>query len=203
MKPFTMKSVWNTAKQLILAIAVMVTLVYTGLLSGVSNAANYALLEMGLMDVDVNQKPLAQTFDYNFTVSDLKDERLDINALRGKVIFLNLWATWCGPCRAEMPSIQELYDSVDHNKVAFVMLSIDNPEQQAKVERYIKDKQFSFPVYMPSSELPKLLKVRSIPTTFVIGVDGKVKLKHAGTANYATKDFREFLNDLAAQPSPN
>ena len=116
--------------------------------------------------------------------------------LKGKVIFLNLWATWCGPCRLEMPSIQNLYNSVDKDKVAFVMLSLDQENQEGKIIQFIKDKGFTFPVYQPASALPNLLRVTTIPTTFIISPDGKVKSKKTGMANYDTEEMREFLKSL-------
>lgn len=196
------KKIWTNIKPFVIAIAVLVVLRYTGLMSGLTYYANTALVKTGMMDIRPEKDLAAKDFDYDFHLRDLKDNNLDVNALKGKVIFLNLWATWCGPCRAEMPSIQELYDSIGHEKVAFVMLSLDNPEHQNKIERFIADKKFTFPVYQPASALPKLLQVSSIPATFVIGVDGKVKLKKVGTANYSTEGFRKFLRELTEEKAP-
>ena len=140
----------------------------------------------------------SQSFDYNFIMKDLEGNKVDMKDLKGKVIFINLWATWCGPCRVEMPSIQNLYNSVDNDKVAFVILSLDQQGHEQKVVQYIRDKEFNFPVYYPASPLPKLLRVNTIPTTFIIGPDGKVKSKKTGMANYDTEEMREFLKGLSA-----
>ena len=137
-----------------------------------------------------------QAFSYDFTVRDMQGKKLDMQELKGKVIFLNLWATWCGPCRVEMPSIQNLYNSVDKDKVAFVMLSLDQEDQQPKIVKFVDDKEFTFPVYLPASPLPKLLRVTTIPTTFIISPDGKVMSKKVGMANYDTDEMRDFLQDL-------
>ena len=96
-----------------------------------------------------------------------------------------------------MPSIQTLYNSVDKEKVAFVMLSLDQENQTRKVEQFINSKQFTFPVYLPASPLPKLLRVNTIPTTFIIGPDGKVASKKTGMANYDTEEMRLFLKELS------
>lgn len=140
-----------------------------------------------------------EAFNYSFTVKDMKGNVVNFEELKGKVIFLNLWATWCGPCRVEMPSIQSLYNSIDKDKVVFVMLSLDSPQNFNKVERYIEDKDFSFPVYVVDKGLTNQLQVPSIPTTFVIGKDGKIKKKEVGTANYDTPKFKQFLNTLSEQ----
>lgn len=180
-------------------LVVVLVLRYTGILSGMSFLAQQALVDSGAMDIDPEGNVTAQNFHYDFSVRNLDDQVIDVNTFKGKVIFLNMWATWCGPCRAEMPSIQELYHSIDHEKVAFIMLSLDFDENRPKVVRYVKDRSFTFPVYQPASPLPNQLQVPSIPTTFVIGKDGKVKMKKVGTANYSTEKFRKFLEELVAE----
>jgi thiol-disulfide isomerase/thioredoxin len=107
-----------------------------------------------------------------------------------------VWATWCGPCRAEMPSIQGLYNSIDHSKVEFIMLAVDQKDPYQRVPAYVKDKGYNFPVYYPAGDLPSLLRVSSIPATFVISKEGKVVFREAGAANYDTDEFRSFLQKL-------
>ncbi len=184
-----------------LAVAILVVVLrYTGAISGISFLTQSALFQTGLMDYNPeDSNPVAADFDYNFTMKDLYGNDVDAGQFRDKVIFLNLWATWCGPCRVEMPSIQKLYESVDKEKVVFVMLALDSEETRSKVSKYIDDKGFTFPVYVPYEYLPKQLQVRTIPTTFIIGKDGKIKTKKTGTANYDTKKFRAYINDLANQ----
>lgn len=156
-------------------ILLFLVLRYTGILSGVSYLANTALMKTGVMDIAPENNMGAGSFNYHFTIKDLQGREISAEQFKGKVLFLNLWATWCGPCRLEMPSIQELYNKTDHDKVAFVMLAIDTDESREKVTSYIRSKQFSFPVYQPAGSLPGQLHVSTIPTTFVIGADGKVK----------------------------
>ena len=179
-------------------IGIFFVLKVTGLGAQISVLTQSALLKAGVMDIEPDNSAVIkeQTFSYDFAVKDLEGKRIDMKDLKGKVIFLNLWATWCGPCRVEMPSIQALYNSVDKDKVAFVMLSLDQEDQHPKIVKFIDDKEFTFPVYMPASPLPKLLRVNTIPTTFIISPDGKVKSKHTGMANYDTEEMRSFLNSL-------
>jgi thiol-disulfide isomerase/thioredoxin len=200
-KNLKVKKIFQIAKPWITIIMVFVVLRYSGLLSGLSFVANQALVQSGVMDIDPEGNVTVQNFKYDFTIRDLNDKVIDVSTFKGKVIFLNMWATWCGPCRAEMPSIQQVYDSVDHEKIAFIMLSLDVAENQTKVAGYVRDKSFTFPVYQPASALPNQLQVPTIPTTFVIGKDGKVKMKKSGTANYATEGFIKFLKDLSDEPA--
>lgn len=192
-------SAWKYIKPWLTIVVVIVVLRYTGILSGISFLTNSALLKTGLMNINPENNLAAKEFDYNFQLKDLEGKKIDAKTLKGKVIFINLWATWCGPCRVEMPSIQELYNKVDHDKIIFVMLSLDTDENHHKIMKYVKANEFSFPVYQPTGSLPEQLQVTSIPTTFVIGKDGKIEMKKSGTANYDTEKFQKFLKDLTAK----
>jgi thiol-disulfide isomerase/thioredoxin len=183
-------------KPLAAAAVVITFLHYTGLMSSVSYASQWALLATGLRDASDEPAPEEVDFDYQFSIKDLGDQKFQFDQFKGKVVFLNLWATWCGPCRAEMADIQKLYTKIDHEKIAFVMLSIDRDSDKRKVVSYLKDRQFTFPVYMPSGYLPSQLKVPAIPTTFIISADGKIARKEVGAMNYDTPKFRKFLEQL-------
>jgi thiol-disulfide isomerase/thioredoxin len=174
-------------------VVILLVLRYTGLLSGLSVVTQGALIKTGMMDIQPENNLAAQPFNYNFTIRDLEGKEVNMSDFKGKVIFLNLWATWCGPCRAEMPSIQELYNKVDHEKVAFVILSLDTDENAPKISRYVNEHKFTFPIFRPNGPMPNQLRVSMIPTTFVVGTDGKIKMKKSGAANYATEDFEKFL----------
>ncbi len=187
----------TTLKPWLITLAVFLVLRYTGALGGITYVTQSALMKTGILNFKPEVMPDATAFDYDFELTDLKGNKVHFSEFKNKVVFLNMWATWCGPCRAEMPSIQKLYNSVDNDEVVFVMLSIDKKENQDKVVKYVADKEFTFPVYMPAGSVPGQLQVPTIPTTFVIGKDGKVKAKKVGTANYDTDKFREFLGELA------
>ena len=194
----TLKNLAVSVKPWVIFIGIFFVLKVTGLGREVSMLAQTALLKAGVVDIEPeNDSPKEQSFSYDFSVKDLDGKTLDMSDLKGKVIFLNLWATWCGPCRVEMPSIQNLYNAVDPEKIAFVMLSLDQENDRAKIRKFVSDKEFSFPVYQPATPLPKLLRVTTIPTTFIISPDGKVKSKKTGMANYDTDEMREFLKQLS------
>jgi thiol-disulfide isomerase/thioredoxin len=197
----SLKKVWGFLKPMATVGLIVLVLQYTGLMSSVSFITGSALMKTGVMDIDVEGEGELpeKNFDYNFDIRDMDGSTVNMSSYKGKVVFINLWATWCGPCRVEMPSIQELYNHVDKDKIIFVMLSLDTEENQPKVTKYIREKGFSFPVFQPASQLPRQLQVGSIPTTVVIGKDGKIKMKKVGTANYATSEFQNFLNELTAQ----
>ena len=104
---------------------------------------------------------------------------------------MNMWATWCPPCIAEMPDIHELYKDVASEDIVFVMLSLDDDPQKAK--DFIAQKKYTFPVYFLNSPLPKVYSSNSIPTTYVISPEGKIVSKNYGMANYNNSSFKKFL----------
>ena len=180
-----------------LAWGVVVFVLYlSGALQQLGSFAQTAVIHSGLVNASAagNSKT---PFDYNFTLKDLSGKKMEFKDLQGKVIFLNLWATWCGPCRSEMAAIQKLYEGIDKDKVSFVMLSLDKDEHVEKVKAYISSRSFTFPVYMPSGYLAEHLQVPSIPTTFVISKEGIVDLKEVGMKNYNTAKFKKYLENLA------
>ncbi|HEY0740190.1 MAG TPA: TlpA disulfide reductase family protein [Chryseosolibacter sp.] len=189
-----------TLKPWFVTIALVLILRYTGAISGISYVAQSAAMKTGLMDADteLNTKK-REAFDYRFTVKDLEGNTVNMEKFKGKVVFLNLWATWCGPCRAEMPSIEALYKTMENDEVVFILLSLDRAENFNKVVKYVDDRDFTFPVYVVDRGLPEQLQVPSIPTTFVIGKDGTIQRKEVGTANYDTPKFKQFLKTLSEE----
>lgn len=193
------RKVATAVKPWALFIGIFFLLKVTGIGNQLSVFTQSALVKAGVVDVDPETLVVRNAdFDYSFTLKDLDGNKLNMEELKGKVLFINLWATWCGPCRAEMPSIQKLYERVDKDKVAFVMLSLDREGEERKIADFIEKKQFTFPVYQPASPLPAQLRVNTIPTTFIISPDGKIVTKKTGMANYDTEEMREFLRELGS-----
>lgn len=165
----------------------------TGLWGSASATAQMLVLKTGLLNADAEIEKTPASFDYNFTIKDLKGNKISFDQYKGKVIFINLWATWCGPCKAEMPGIQSLSEKLKDNPIEFVMLSIDKEAALPKVVTYLENNQYTFPVFRPHGYLPDQLQVPSIPTTFIISKDGKILMKEVGTRNYNTNKMAEFL----------
>lgn len=194
-----MTKLLNSIKSISITLLLVLVLHTTGILSAVTVQAQSLLLRTGLLNA--NPEPSTpEYFPYEFNLKTIEGKIIRMDSLKGKVVFLNLWATWCGPCRAEMPAIQKLYASLPYENMAFVMLSIDKKGEETKIEKYLEKQGFTFPVYRPTfageNSIPDLLKVPSIPTTFVIDKEGYVVYKNVGTANYNTKKFKNFLEGL-------
>ncbi len=138
-------------------------------------------------------------YPHDLSLRTLEGETIQLSELRGKVVFLNQWATWCPPCRAEMPAIEKLYKSVDKNKIAFVMLSLDDSEEKAR--NFVREKAFTFPVYQPAGPLPAAFASEAIPTTLILDSKGQIVQRIEGIANYDTDEFRRYLLSLSGSPS--
>lgn len=192
----------KTKKSLIeygIIVAIFAGLYITGLHTEVLGFLQRGILATGLMDPKIEKDP-ALVENKKLTVADLsmslinsKGESLEMEDLKGKVIFLNIWATWCPPCVAEMPGINKLYNDIDKDKVAFVLLSVDQDFQKAV--DYNNKKGYDFEVYDTTTGIPDMFLSQSIPTTYVINSRGELVLTHMGMGDYDTDDFRQFLID--------
>lgn len=122
-----------------------------------------------------------------------------LNAAKGKVVVVNLWATWCPPCRAEMPDLNAFYKEADKDTVAFLSFSVDNPEELEKTVRpYVAKQHLAFPVYVLKNpdldELSKKLGVElegAIPTTIVYNREGKPSKPWVG--GISTKELKNLV----------
>ncbi|TVQ66206.1 MAG: TlpA family protein disulfide reductase [Balneolaceae bacterium] len=115
---------------------------------------------------------------------------------RGEVVFMNIWATWCPPCIAEMPSIQALYDRIgEKENVRFLIVSVD--EDFTKAEQFMERRNFNLPIYHFRSRAPGTYDSSVIPTTYVISPDGRLALEKRGLAKYDTREFEQFILDLS------
>lgn len=114
----------------------------------------------------------------------------------GNVIFMNIWATWCPPCIAEMPSINALYQEFkDADNVSFILVSMDEDFEKAKT--FMNNRNYSMPIYHYRGKAPGTYESTMIPTTYVISADGKLMLEKRGLAKYDTPEFMEFIRELS------
>ncbi|MCL5029682.1 MAG: TlpA family protein disulfide reductase [Bacteroidetes bacterium] len=177
-------------------IGVIAFLYYTGLYSTVIGKFQQAALLTGWFQPEINI-PIdqQQPADYNLSLISFDDKLVNLNEYKGKIIFLNFWASWCPPCRAEMPTIQKLYNEMKNRKdIAFILISVDS--DNSKAIKFIKDEGFTFPVFYLNSGLPNIYNTGTIPSTFVISKEGKIVAKRIGMADYDSKKFYDFLDKL-------
>jgi thiol-disulfide isomerase/thioredoxin len=178
----------------IVMIAVFLGLYLTGMHTQVIGMIQRVVLAPGPIKPEILSEEDQLNVSYDFNLLDAQGETVSFTNFKGKTVFLNLWATWCPPCIAEMPDINDLYGKVDLNEVAFVMISRDDDYQKAL--SFANKKGYDFPVYAAASRLPQVFQTNSIPTTFIISPEGKLVAKRKGMAKYDSEEFRNFLIGL-------
>lgn len=115
----------------------------------------------------------------NLSLTDLSGEAVRLRSFAGSVVLVNGWATWCPPCRAEMPTLHDFY--LAHQADGFVVLAVNSGEGRATVSDFISQTGFTFPVLLdPDDSLLAALRLDSLPTSILVGRDGVVKNIHIG-----------------------
>ena len=144
------------------------------------------ILATGIIQADLNQEHSKNAVDA--VLFNEEGQKIRLSEFRNEVVFFNIWATWCPPCRAEMPGIQSLYESAEMEGVNFIMLSTDENFEKAK--KYKKDNDFTFPIYRLGGEMSEELNSSSLPTTFIIGKQGNIEVTQKGMAKYNTDNLK-------------
>ncbi len=123
--------------------------------------------------------PVAGAPAPDFTLTDLAGNTVTLSDYQGRVVLLNFWATWCGPCEAEMPAIEQRYRTFAERD--FTVLAVNLAEPAADVRAFVERLGLTFTVLLdPSETVFDLYRVRGYPTTFVVGRDGVILKQHVG-----------------------
>ena len=114
----------------------------------------------------------------DFELSKLDGETVRLSELQGKIVLINFWATWCEPCKVEMPLFEERYQMADSD---LEILAVNFDESEQDVSKFVEEFGLSFPVLLdPGGEVQNLYRVRGYPTTFVVNEEGIVLFHHIG-----------------------
>jgi len=153
----------------------------------------------------LNQKFVAQGFaipsetlaSIDFDLENINGEKENLSDYLGKVVFLNFWATWCGPCRIEMPSMQKLYDEFHDDGLEVVAVNIG--ERQKTVVKFLEENNLTFPVLLDETNMVAgIYGARNIPTTYIIDRNGKILSMIVGTKEWYTEESRALFADILA-----
>jgi len=131
----------------------------------------------------------------DFSLSLPEGETKSLGSYKGKVVFLNFWATWCGPCRVEMPSMEAVYK--EFSDKGLEILAVNCAEDNATVSSYMKSEGFTFPALLDlDGRVSSYYGVQSIPTTFLIDRDGMIVLRLVGSIDWDTPKIHAALESL-------
>jgi thiol-disulfide isomerase/thioredoxin len=145
--------------------------------------------------VTENSAILMKPEEYSLILEDLNGNTLDLNDYSKETIFISFWATWCPPCRAEMPSIQKLYNLYNGKMQMFLITN----EEKTKVKSYLREFGYDLPVYFQKSPAIGVLDVNSLPTSFLISSKGEILVHKKGAANWDSMDFKKRLESILSQ----
>lgn len=132
---------------------------------------------------------------YQWSLKGINTQDLNFTAAKDKVVLVNFWATWCPPCIAEMPSMQKLYDRYK-DKAEFVFVS---NEVDSVLHKFMRTKNYDFPIYRAISNTPPLLYGTSLPTTYLLDQKGNVVIKKEGAADWNSSSVHETIDALLAE----
>lgn len=185
---FIKKHFWNGVFIAILLVLLFVPSAKALLMQG--------MMQIGLFKPHAEAAMKGKVMDLNgIRFKDAEGRLTDLGDLKGKVIFLNFWATWCPPCQAEMPSVQKLYEQFkDHQEVVFLFVDADGDFEKAR--KFMTRKKYSLPLYAVAGNIPEEIFKGALPTTLVFDKEGRISYKGEGAANYADPKFLEFIEKL-------
>ena len=132
---------------------------------------------------------------WQWSFQTIDGESVSLNNFKGKVIFLNFWATWCPPCIAEIPDIQKLYDQFGKEAV-FLLVSDESDE---KLKKFMQRKDLHIPVYINRSTVPDVFASNSIPTTLIIDPSGNIILRKTGAAKWNGKSMQKIMKQFISE----
>jgi peroxiredoxin len=133
----------------------------------------------------------------DFKLPSLTGQTIALSSLRGKVVFLNVWATWCPPCREEMPSIEALYEKFKDDKNFVVLAVSQDSDGRAPVASYVESHGLKFDVLLdPDNLVGEAYDVSGIPETFIIDQRGRIVAHHVGPYDWSNSEIHDALQEL-------
>jgi len=131
----------------------------------------------------------------NFTLQDVDGEKFELGDARGNWVFLHFWASWCGPCRQEMPAIQQLADALTDDSFQIVM--INTAEDEDTIFEFLASIGVELNSLMDADgQITEIWKPRGLPTTFLISPKGEIKYQAIGGRDWNNSEYINFIRQL-------
>lgn len=154
-----------------------------------------ATLSLCLGAANVSAKPVSGEKSPDFTLKSKDGGNMRLSEQRGNIVLVNFWASWCGPCREELPAFEELYQEYQDLGVEILAVNVDDDPEKANV--LLDDIEVSFPVLFDTSgDVSQLYDVNAMPTTVMVDRDGNVRLLHPGYRKGDEKKYEKAIKML-------
>jgi thiol-disulfide isomerase/thioredoxin len=132
--------------------------------------------------------------DYEWTIRPLDGEPVELEAFRGKVLFINLWASWCTPCIREMETIERLRRRLADTDVEFLIVAA---EGERPMRRHLRKYRYDLPIYLEVDRIPEAFGVRGLPTSWLVDRAGRILVLRHGEAVWDTDEVEAFVRAVA------
>jgi cytochrome c biogenesis protein CcmG, thiol:disulfide interchange protein DsbE len=138
----------------------------------------------------------------DFTLESMSGESVTLSDLRGQVVIVNLWASWCGPCRLEMPALKDVYNEYKENGLAILAVNSTSQDSRSAVEKFVAEYQLPFTILLDTEgDAAQLYQLSALPSTFFIGRDGLIRRVVIG-GPLAESTLRAEIESLLAEELP-
>jgi len=145
----------------------------------------FILFTSACVQAEKSENPAEYPQAPEFTLEDLSGNPVTLSSLKGKVVFLNFWATWCGPCVREIPDFIEAYKEYKDKGMEIIGISVDEGSS-AKVVKFVEEHEINYPIVMYTTQFIRdYMPGNAIPVTIIIDPQGKIRYKKIGLTNKA------------------
>jgi len=163
------------------------------LVAGLPIATAVPLGAQGKVD-DSHRLEVYGEADYDWTIRRLDGGELELESFRGRVLFINLWASWCTPCIREMETIERLKHRLADTDTEFLIVAA---EGERPVRRHLRRYPYDLPIYLEIDRMPSSFGLRGLPTSWVVDRAGRIVLVRHGEAIWDTDEVEQFVRSLA------